>query len=98
MYQPHTITDQLAWFGSRDGDINDLRAAAFTLLDRMQSHNPAVQMLATAVALRAMSESLGLDLSDLMQRAGRLLRAADGPFGTHIQAIRDYAVGELRRA
>lgn len=98
MYTPRSTTDQLALFGCTEGDMGALRVTAFAVLDRMQQCKPSVQLLGTAVALRAMAESLGLNLSDLMQQASNVLRAADGPFGTHIQAIRDYAAGELRRA
>lgn len=98
MHTPRSTTDQLALFGCTEGDMGALRAAVFSVLNRMQDAKPSIQLLATAVALRAMAESLNLDLSDLMQQASNVLRAADGPFGTHIQAIRDYAAGELRRA
>jgi len=98
MYTPRTTTDHLHHFGCTPGDMQALRNTSFAILNRMQDAKPSVQLLATAVALRAMAESLNLNLSDLMQQASNVLRAADGPFGTHIQAIRDYAAGELRRA
>lgn len=68
---------------------------AFQILDRMQRLDPAVQLTATAVALCAMAESIGYDMAEIITVAENTLRDCEGPFTTHIQAIREYAKGEL---
>ena len=93
MHTPHSIRDGLSLFN----DLPALQRAAFEVVNRMQHQRPAVQLLGTAVALKAMCESANVNLSDLLAQAQRVLAVADGPFTTHIQAIRDYAAGELRR-
>lgn len=74
-----------------------LRVPAFQVIHRMQDYRPGVQLLATAVALQAMAEAAGISLHDLFTVAGNVMRDAEGPFTHHVQAIRDYAKGELRR-
>lgn len=95
MFTKEHISDQIAFFSNPAA----LRVPAFRIMDRM-SHieaTPGVQILATAVALRAMCESAGLDLTAVMTKAGKVMADADGPFVPHIQAIRDYAANEIRR-
>lgn len=74
-----------------------LRVPAFRVLDRMQDQKPGTQLLATAVALVAMAEAVELPMQDLMAIARRAMTDAEGPFTHHIQAIRDYALNELKR-
>jgi hypothetical protein len=74
-----------------------IRAPAFRLIDRMQHMDPAIQITATAVALCAMSEALGLNMRHVINVAENTLRDAEGPYTEHIQAIREYAKGEILR-
>lgn len=74
-----------------------LRVPAFQIINRMQHIRPAEQVLGTAVALVAITETLGVNLSDLMAQAKNVLRDVDGPHTAHIQAIRDFAANEMRR-
>lgn len=92
MLEPGNITPRI-------GQISPaaVRAPAFRVIDRLQRMDPAVQLTATAVALCAMVESLGLDMEDVINVAQNTLRDAEGPFTTHIQAIREYAKHEILR-
>lgn len=74
-----------------------IRTPAFKVIDRMQHVHPSAQVTATAVALCAMSEALGLRMRDVINVAENTLRDCEGPYTEHIQAIREYAKGELLR-
>jgi len=74
-----------------------IRAPAFTVITRIQGQAPAAQITATAVALCAMVEAVGLRMRDVINVAENTLRDAEGPYTEHIQAIREYAKGELLR-
>lgn len=78
-------------------DPQPLRDCAAAVMSRMQSHTPAVQLLGTAVALVAMSESLGLDPHEVVQRARRAVHDLEAAHTHQVQALRDYARGELTR-
>lgn len=75
-----------------------LREPAFIVLDRVQRLDPADQIRAVALALTAMCEGVGVDPHDLVHASQRMMSQATGPHTEHVQAIRDYAEGELRRA
>lgn len=77
--------------------VAELRQPAFHLIDRIQSIDPAVQFRALALAFVAVAEGIGLDPHEEVQRTRRLMAQAEGPFTSHVQAIRDYARDELRR-
>lgn len=74
-----------------------VRAPAFKVLDRIQHLHPSVQITATAVALCAMAEAVGLRMRDVIVIAENTLADCEGPYTEHIQAIREYAKGELQR-
>lgn len=82
---------------SRMGVFNaaNIRAPAFHVIHRIQNLDPAAQITATAVALCAMAQAIGMDMREVIYVAERTLRDAEGPYTEHIQAIRDYARGEL---
>lgn len=92
MLEPHNVTDRLGYISPAQ-----VQPAAFRIIDRLQRLDPAVQITATAVALCAMAETLGLRMRDVIVVAENTLRDSEGPFTTHIQAIREYAKGELLR-
>ena len=75
-----------------------LREPAFLVIDRVQRLDPADQIRAVALALTAMCEGVGVDPHDLIHASHRMMSQATGPHTEHVQAIRDYAEGELRRA
>lgn len=74
-----------------------IRGPAFAIIDRLQRMDPSVQVMATAVALVAMSEALGLRMRDVINVAENTLADCEGPYTEHIQAIRAYAENELLR-
>lgn len=74
-----------------------IRAPAFKVLDRIQHLHPGAQITATAVALCAMAEAIGLRMRDVINVAENTLADSEGPYTEHIQAIREYARGELLR-
>ena len=90
-----SIQDQvaLASSGAR------LRVPAFKIINSLQNSGarPGEQILATAVALIAMCESTGVNLSTVIAKAVRITSAVEGPFTSHLQAVRDYAGNELRK-
>jgi len=92
MYRPDPIRDRL-------GVANpaEIRAPAFAIIDRLQNMDPSIQLTATAVALCAMCQALGVDMRDAIYVAENTLRDSEGPFTQHIQAIREYAKGEILR-
>lgn len=75
-----------------------LREPAFIVLDRVQRLDPADQIRAVALALTAMCEGVGISPHDLVYASQRMMSDAAGPHTVHVQAIRDYAENELRRA
>lgn len=84
---------------SRIGSISPpaIRAPAFKVIERIQGLDPAVQITASAVAVCAMAEAIGLPMRELIRVAENTLRDSEGPYTEHIQAIREYAKGELLR-
>lgn len=74
-----------------------VRAPAFGVIARMQGEDPALQIVATAVALCAECQAIGVPMREVICVAERMLEDAEGPYTEHIQAIRAYAVGELLR-
>ncbi|MBK1968386.1 class I SAM-dependent methyltransferase [Mycobacterium phage jiawei] len=78
-------------------DVAALREPAFTVISRIQDVRPADQFRAVMLAALAMAETLGLDAHEEVERARRMMSAAEGPFTVHVQAIRDYTRGELLR-
>ena len=91
----HTIRDAISF----STGAAKLRVPAFEVINGLQRHPPAVQMDALFVTAVAMSQALGLDPHEMVARARRILPDAEGAYssGHHLEAIRDYAKGELRR-
>jgi hypothetical protein len=44
-----------------------------------------------------MCESAGISMQDVLQIAGRVMRDAEGPFTSHVQAVRDFARNEIQQ-
>lgn len=87
-----TINDRISWFT----DLPSLRRGAFRTLDALQGEaSKPVQYLGPAVAFVAMAEALGRSPHDDIVRIRRMMDQLEGPFTSHVQAIRDYAKGEL---
>lgn len=92
MIEPRNVTDRLGYFTPAD-----IRAPAFAVIARLQHMDPTVQLTATAVALCAMCQELGIDMRHAINVAENTLRDSEGPYTQHIQAIREYARGEILR-
>lgn len=90
----HSIKDAISF----NSNAAKLRVPAFEVLNGLQKFPPAVQMDALFLAAVAMSQSLGLDAHEMVARARRILPDAEGAYGSghHMEAIRDYAKGELK--
>jgi hypothetical protein len=90
------IADQVSLFN----DASKLRVPAFAVIDRLQMtaehYTPGEQIIGTAVALIAMCQSANVNLQDVLTKASRALSDTEGPYSTHMRAIRDYAANELR--
>ncbi|WP_292074638.1 MULTISPECIES: hypothetical protein [unclassified Brevundimonas] len=81
-----------------DSTVAILREPAFELLSRIQDANPSDQVRALFLVAAVISDAIGIDGHDALNSAKRMLTTAEGPHTIHVQAIRDYADGELRRA
>lgn len=91
----HSIRDAISFATSAPA----LRKPAFAVISALQAYNPAIQLDSLFLTAVAMSQSLGLDPHEMVARARRILPDAEGAYssGHHLQAIRDYAKGELKR-
>ena len=75
-----------------------LREPAFVLLARIQDLNPSDQVRALFLTACVVADAVGLDAHEEIERGYRIMRPAEGPHTVHVQAIRAYAEGELRRS
>lgn len=92
-FKSHTIRDGVRYLYN----AARLRLPAFMVIQRLDACTPGEQIVGTAVALIAMCQGANISLSDVLSVAGNALSDADGPFQSHIAAIRDYAANELAR-
>lgn len=74
-----------------------LRVPAFRVIDRTDGYLPGEQLLGAALAVVAMSEAVGINPHDLVVVARNAMADVEGPFTYHLQAIRDYALHEIKR-
>lgn len=79
-------------------EVAALREPAFAVIQRIELVPPHLQFNALMLTAFVAAEALGLDPHEELARAGRKVTAAEGPFTSHVQAIRDYVRGELQRA
>ncbi|WJY17648.1 hypothetical protein QQS45_08300 [Alteriqipengyuania flavescens] len=85
----------------RDGivfssDLGRLKVPAFRVLDAVQDVRKDCQLEAIALTLAALCRPLGIDPHALITRANRQLVQTDATRNPHIEAIADYAAGELK--
>lgn len=88
---PATARDRIAF----SSDLSRLKVPAFLVIDALQHSPKDVQIEALALTLAALCRSLGLDPHSLVTRANRQLVHSDAVRNPHIEAIADYAAGEL---
>lgn len=85
----------------RDGvsfrsSLAPLKDPAFRVISALQDVEGSVQIDALALTLTIMANAVGLDPHQLIVRANRQIADADTVRNPHLEAIRDYAAGELR--
>lgn len=88
---PATVRDKIAIAS----DLAPLKVPAFLVIDALQHSPKDIQLRALALTLTALCRPLGLDAHDLVVRANQQLIQADATRSPHIEAIADYAAGEL---
>lgn len=76
-------------------DVAALREPAFRYVTRMEGVEPHLQFNALMLAAAVSAQALGLNPHEELERAIRKIASAEGPFTSHVQAIRDYVRGEL---
>lgn len=80
-----------------NGSIQKIKAPAFLILDGMQrTPDPALQLDAMALTFVLICQSTNIDPHRLITRAKRQSRDSDVIPNPHLDAIRDYAVGEMQ--
>lgn len=73
-----------------------LKLPAFAILNCLQdTEDTSLQLDALALTFTLISQSSGIDPHELVTRAHRQLADADAVRNPHLEAIRDYAAGEL---
>ena len=76
--------------------LRGLKLPSFILIDAMQkTEDPATQVDALSLVFTAVCQSAGLDPHELIIRSRRQLREAEHTRNPEIEAVRDYAAGEL---
>lgn len=73
-------------------------SAAFKVLDGAQSLPPHMQVLGTAVLFRETCRRLGLDVSEMLNKAERVAKDADSNYTYHLRALHAYIDNELKDA
>lgn len=76
-------------------DVAPLKVPSFLVIDALQHSPKDVQLRALALTLAALCRPLGIDPHELVTRANRQLVHADAVHNPHIEAISEYASGEL---
>lgn len=66
------------------------------IVDRIQDYPGSRQVAAVAVTFRIYSEVLGIDPSELINKAQRIVKDADTFFTREAKALRDYVREEVK--
>lgn len=90
----HTVRDRIAFRSS----LAPLKVPAFCVLDALTttSDDPSIQIEALALTLVLLTNPLSLDPHELVIRAKRQIADADAVRNPHLEAIRDFAGGEMK--
>lgn len=90
----HTVADRISFRSS----LAPLKVPAFCVLDALTStsDDPSIQIEALALTLVLLTQPLGLDPHELVSRAKRQISDADAVRNPHLEAIRDFAGGEMK--
>lgn len=90
--QTHTIGDRIAFRSS----LAPLRAPAFGIINSLQDVTADVQLESLALTLVLLCEGTGQDPHALVARASRQSDSSSQLPDPTLEAIRDYASGELK--
>lgn len=90
---PHVIRDRIRFRSS----LGPLKVPAFRVLDVLQDHPADIQLDALALTLTLMAQGAGMDAHELVTRATRQLNDASRVSNPTLEALSDYANGELRK-
>lgn len=89
------MSPEIARLGVGSVPIAKLKVPAFLVIDALQHARPDVQLSALALTFTILSRTLGIDPHELVSMAKKQLVEADAVRNPHIEAIADYAAGEL---
>lgn len=77
--------------------LRPLKAPAFLVIDALQrTPDTSLQLDALSLTFTTICHSVGIDPHDLIVRSKRQLADAEVLKNPEIEAIRDYAVGEMK--
>lgn len=79
-----------------NGNANKLRVPTFSVIHALQQFDPSVQIEATFAAAVILAETIGLDPHELVSRTRRQLSDLEAVRTANIDAVREYAAGELK--
>lgn len=90
---PSTIRQRIAGNCS----LSRLKVPAFRIISTLQDEeDTAAQVEALFLCTAIIAQSLGLDPHESIARARRQIADADAVRNPHLEAIREYAAGELK--
>lgn len=70
---------------------------AFQTVDALQDHPKETQINAIAVLYKLLTEEFGLNHSEILARADRIIKDANMYYRAEIRALRDYIREEIKR-
>lgn len=77
--------------------LRPLKVPCFMLVETLQKiPDPSIQLDALALTFAAVCRGIDVDAHELVTRANRQLVDADQADNPHLEALHDYAKGELR--
>lgn len=80
-----------------NSSIRPLRGPAFAVISALQdTRDGAVQLDALALTFTLICQTTGIDPHELVSRAKRQIADAEATRNPALEAIRDYAAGEIR--
>lgn len=88
---PPNLTDALGYLNK-----NEVATAAFSVIDRVQTLHPAVQVQALATVYLLLIDTLGLNPREELTRAEYIMKDADRRFDYTFKAVRQYIEEEIR--
>lgn len=87
----HVVRDRIGFRSS----LAALKVPAFKVLSSVQDVDTDLQIEALALTLTILADASGLDPHELVSRSRRMIADADRVDNPHLEAIADFAKGEL---